>query len=204
MICRPARKFFPGSKRTRRRFICRATPIDPIGVYFSPKTRNFFADEFIASYRGILILLMQKHLEFQIVTPRTLADFRPNAGVARCAGAQRRRKDLAEVRAQQKATNRDRHRRHGIGDPNVAIPRCPGKAYEAIAGKRFRSRLSGFAKIVPGCVEMAATAVHIQAGAQVATSIARTPDGHMHCFFANFAGLSGGSNPVQTPQTESR
>ena len=24
---------------------------------------------------GILILLMQKHLEFQIVTPRTLADF---------------------------------------------------------------------------------------------------------------------------------
>ena len=30
---------------------------------------------FSTSYRGILILLMQKHLEFQIVTPRTLADF---------------------------------------------------------------------------------------------------------------------------------
>ena len=52
------------------------TAIAPIGVYFSPETRNYFADEFISSYRGILILLMQKHLEFQVVTPRTLAEFR--------------------------------------------------------------------------------------------------------------------------------
>src|SRR5207248_8639259 len=51
------------------------TPIEPVGVYFSPKTRDYFADEFITSYRGILILLMQKHWEFQIVTPRTLAEF---------------------------------------------------------------------------------------------------------------------------------
>ena len=47
----------------------------PIGVYFSPTTRNYYAQDFITSYRSILILLMQKHLEFQIVTPRTLADF---------------------------------------------------------------------------------------------------------------------------------
>ncbi|MFZ0993869.1 MAG: hypothetical protein WAN29_18350, partial [Candidatus Sulfotelmatobacter sp.] len=52
------------------------TTIAPIGVYFSPETRNYFDDQFISSYRGILILLMQKHLEFQVVTPRTLAEFR--------------------------------------------------------------------------------------------------------------------------------
>src|ERR1700679_97510 len=52
------------------------TAIAPIGVYFSPGTRNYYADEFIRSYRGILILLMRKHLEFQIVTPRTLEAFR--------------------------------------------------------------------------------------------------------------------------------
>ena len=34
----------------------------------------------------------------------------------------------------------------------------------------------------------------------MATSIARTSDGHVNCFFANFAGLRGGENPVQTPQ----
>jgi hypothetical protein len=52
------------------------SPFHPVGVYFSPDTRNFYADEFVRSYRGILILLMQKHLDFQIVTPRTLKDFR--------------------------------------------------------------------------------------------------------------------------------
>src|ERR1700733_84131 len=51
------------------------TPMDPVGVYFSPATRNFYADEFIRSYRGILILLMQAHREFQVVTPRTLDEF---------------------------------------------------------------------------------------------------------------------------------
>ncbi len=47
----------------------------PVGVYFSPKTRDYGAREFLASYRGCLILLMQKHWEFQVVTPRTLAQF---------------------------------------------------------------------------------------------------------------------------------
>jgi hypothetical protein len=51
------------------------TPIKPIGVYFSPKTRNYFANDFIKSYQGIMYLLMQAHLEFQIVTPRTLDHF---------------------------------------------------------------------------------------------------------------------------------
>ena len=69
------------------------SPVDPIGVYFSPETRNFYAEDFIASYRGILILLMQKHLEFQIVTPRTLADFRGKTLVlpdVRCSERARR------------------------------------------------------------------------------------------------------------------
>jgi len=42
--------------------------------------------------------------------------------------------------------------------------------------------------------------VQIKAGPLVATSIARTSDGHINCFFANFTGLKAGSNPVQTPQ----
>jgi hypothetical protein len=58
----------------QKTFYLPRAPIHPIGVYFSPATRNYYADEFIRSYRGILILLMQKHLEFQLVTPRTLAE----------------------------------------------------------------------------------------------------------------------------------
>jgi hypothetical protein len=50
-------------------------PIQPIGVYFSPATRNYFAEEFVRSYRGAMCLLLQSHLEFQVVTPRDLVSF---------------------------------------------------------------------------------------------------------------------------------
>jgi hypothetical protein len=53
--------------------------MQPIGVYFSPKTRNYFAKEFINAYRGTLTMLMQSHMEFQVVTPRTLDSFRGEA-----------------------------------------------------------------------------------------------------------------------------
>src|SRR5437016_5671238 len=51
-------------------------PIRPVGVYFSPASRNFDAPRFLASYRGTLLLLLENHIEFQIVTPRTLPKFR--------------------------------------------------------------------------------------------------------------------------------
>jgi hypothetical protein len=42
-------------------------------------------------------------------------------------------------------------------------------------------------------------AVRVVASPMIATSIARV-NGNPHVFFANFAGLRGGVNPVQTPQ----
>jgi len=50
-------------------------PLSPIGVYFSPATRNYFPDEFTASFKGFMNLLLMAHREFQIVTPKTLAQF---------------------------------------------------------------------------------------------------------------------------------
>ena len=50
-------------------------PIQPVGVYFSPKSRDYAAKEFLPSYRGMLVLLLQKHREFAVVTPRTLENF---------------------------------------------------------------------------------------------------------------------------------
>src|SRR4029077_21164752 len=72
------KKIFSWIKAHEDIFYSPRTAIRPIGVYFSPQTRNAFAKEFIASYRGMLILLMQKHLEFQVVTPRTLSGFQGN------------------------------------------------------------------------------------------------------------------------------
>src|SRR6266852_2219998 len=51
-------------------------PMAPVGVYFSPKSRDYDAEGFLPSFRGVLLLLLQTHREFQVVTPRTLAGFR--------------------------------------------------------------------------------------------------------------------------------
>jgi hypothetical protein len=50
-------------------------PIQPVGVYFSPKSRDFDAENFLHSYRGTLVALLRAHREFQVVTPRTLTQF---------------------------------------------------------------------------------------------------------------------------------
>jgi len=57
-------------------FYARRSQINPIGIYFSEKTRNYFPEDFMASYFGVMFLLLQSHLEFQVVTPKTLAQFK--------------------------------------------------------------------------------------------------------------------------------
>jgi hypothetical protein len=180
------------------------SPVDPIGVYFSPDTRNFYAEDFIASYRGILILLMQKHLEFQIVTPRTLADFRGKTLVlpdVRVLGDAEKGALQSSVSGGKRLviTGTDAT---GLGDSAsvVRFGDCPGRSYNAAMEKDFEqatpdSQEAFFESLKGG------NSVLIKAAPQVATSIARTPDGHVNVFFANFAGLRGGSNPVQTAQS---
>jgi hypothetical protein len=46
--------------------------ITPVAVYFSPETRNYFTDEFIKSYMGVMEMMMLNHVETSVVTPLTL------------------------------------------------------------------------------------------------------------------------------------
>lgn len=50
-------------------------PLNGVGVYFSPKSRDYTANSFLPSYRGTMVLLIQQHRALQVVTPRTLAEF---------------------------------------------------------------------------------------------------------------------------------
>lgn len=52
-------------------------PIEPISVYFSDNTRNYFSAEFIDSYRGIINILLQSHLPINIVTSRNINKIKP-------------------------------------------------------------------------------------------------------------------------------
>jgi hypothetical protein len=196
------KKIFSWIKAHEKTFYLPRSPIDPIGVYFSPETRNFGADEFIASYRGILILLMQKHLEFQIVTPRTLADFRGQTLVlpdVRVLGETEKHSLQTYVRQGKRLviTGTDAT---AIGDSQnvIRFPADPGKTYNAALEKDFDGASPDSQQKFLDSLQ-GAYAVRIKAGPHVATSIARTSDGRVNCFFANFTGLRGGSNPIQTP-----
>lgn len=179
------------------------SPIDPIGVYFSPETRNFGAKEFLESYRGVLILLMQKHLEFQIVTPRTLADFHGQTlvlpDVRALSDAEKSElKSLTGRGARLVINGKDST---GLGE-SASIVRFaddPGKAYSAALEKDFDQASPESAKEFLASLR-GGDAVKLKAGTHVATSISESSEGRVQCFFANFSGLKGGVNPVQTPE----
>ena len=50
--------------------------IHPVGLYFSPKTRDYFESQFLPEFQGWGILLLQHHREWEVVTPRMLAGFK--------------------------------------------------------------------------------------------------------------------------------
>jgi hypothetical protein len=179
------------------------TAISPIGVYFSPDTRNFYANEFLPSFRGILILLMQKHLEFQIVTPRTLSEFRghtlilPDVQIA-SEGEREWFRKYAGDRSFLVITGKDATEL-GAAKNVIRFDKCPGKDYYAALQKSVAD--SDPEREREFLVSLKSDArVSVVGSPMIATSIAQV-DGKPHVFFANFAGLQGGVNPIQTPQT---
>jgi hypothetical protein len=200
------REIFSWIKAHQNTFYQPRTPISPVGVYFSPKTRDYFADEFITSYRGILILLMQKHLEFQVVTPRILADFQgktlvlPDVRVLSDDEKMSLRKYVNSGRTLV-ITGEDASQ---LGDAqNIArFSKCPGAEYVAALSKDFAATTPDKEQAFLDKLQPSSS-VRVFASAAMATSIAQV-EGTPHVFFANFVGLRGGVNPVQTPQNNVR
>ena len=200
------KKIFTWIEDHQKTFFSPRAPIHPIGVYFSPETRNLFADDFVRSYRGVLILLMQKHLEFQVVTPRNLAEFQgetlvlPNVRVLSEQEKARLKKYVADGR-RVVITGADVS---NLGDaPNVVrFSDCPGKAYMAALESDFdRAQPELQQPFLDSLRQTSAFA--ISAPTSVATSIASV-DHKRQIFLANFTGLRGRVNPVQTPLTDVR
>ncbi len=200
------RLIFSWIKANENTFYQPRTAIAPIGVYFSNETRNYYADEFIPSYRGILILLMQKHLEFQVVTPRTLAEFQGPTLIlpdVRIMSAEERNSVRKFVDGGKTLVITGEDVSQLGAAPNVVrFSKCPGKDYYAALEKNFAESTPDqeeqFLKSLKG-----EPTVRVVASPMIATSIARV-EGKTHVFLANFAGLEGGVNPIQTPQADVR
>ena len=196
-------KLFSWIAAHEKTFYSPRSPIHPVGVYFSPLTRDYFAKDFIASYRGVLILLMQKHLEFQVVTPRTLSNFRgatlilPDVRLLSEDEKAWLRKYVA-ARKKLVITGAD-VTQLGKASNILRFAECPGKAYAARLATDFEHVTPNSAAVFLKSLKNEST-ISVTASSQVATSISLVT-GKPHIFFANFAGLRGGANPAQTPQT---
>jgi hypothetical protein len=177
-------------------------PVKPIGVYFSPTTRNHFPTEFLRSYQGILILLMQRHLSYEVVTPRTIAKFNGNALIlpdVRLLDQTERNslRTFAKSGGKLVITGTDatglRQRTN-----SAPIANCPGKAYLQALESNFAgtstSSQAAFLESLLANAEMS-----IEASPAVATHIAKV-GGKLHVYFANFKGLRAGENARQEPE----
>ncbi|MCU1305354.1 MAG: hypothetical protein JWN45_49 [Acidobacteriaceae bacterium] len=189
-------------KEHEKTFYSPRQPIDPIGIYFSPATRNYFAEEFLQSYRGVLILLLQKHWEFQVVTPRTLSEFRGRTLVL--PDVRILDDDERKWMAQFAVTHTlvvTGHDATALGARAnvVRFSDSPGKAYLAALEKDFAGASPETQREFLQALEQNAT-LKISASPWLATDIARV-NGKPHVFFANFKGLRPKVNAVQSPET---
>jgi hypothetical protein len=181
-------------------------PMHPVGVYFSPKSRNYDGANFLPSYRGTLLLLLQNHLELQVVTPRTLASFHgatlvlPNASFL----------DAEEISQLSRFVSSGGHLvitgadATTLGDLTGVsrFKNCPASSYFARVQKEFPAANETAQKDFIASLD-SKPELNIDAPPTVVTNIASV-DGTPHIFLANFTGLVPHSVAVPTPQTNIR
>ncbi|MGC1783099.1 MAG: hypothetical protein WA708_11310 [Acidobacteriaceae bacterium] len=176
-------------------------PLGAVGVYFSDATRNYFPKEFVKAYRGVLLLLLRNHIQFQIVTPRTLGTFSGSTlvlpDVCVLSG-----EEIAQLRSF--ASKGGRLILTGNSDSRVAaLPKVlsfsanPGARYLATANKNIETATPdsdrAFLKDLSN-----PDGFSIQASSDIVVYLVRV-NGKTRWFFANFKGLKTGDATVPVP-----
>src|SRR3984885_6875689 len=182
------------------------TPIEPVGVYFSSKSRDYDVGKFLPSYRGTLVALLQAHREFQVVTPRTLGEFKgktlvlPNVTTLN---------DVEKGQIESYSHNGGRLVITGAdvtglpqSDAIIRFKDCPAMAYYHALEEDFPSGSQKPPPELLAAMDVKAK-VEIDAPATVAANISRA-DGAPHIFLANFTGLVPGKIATQTPVSSIR
>ena len=177
------------------------TPIDPVGVYFSPKSRDYTPKQFLPSYRGTLVLLIQQHRALQAVTPRTLATFQGKLLILPSVSV------LSATEKQELKGFVD-HGGHLIvlGGDASGVPESPEKVvlssdpgaqyYQALQGD-FTAGSANPPKDLLNALG-ANNDLQLDAPVTVAANFAMS-GGTPHVYLANFGGLVPGKVAVPTP-----
>ena len=172
-------------------------------MYFSDKTRNFYPQDFVDSYRGVLLLMLRHHIQFRIVTPRTLADFHQQVLI------------LPDVRVLSDAESTAIHNFAGQGgrvvltghaDPKLSdlssaqrFPDAPERAYLHAAAADFGAPDTSAATDFLNSLHLSAGKVTVTASRNVVVHVAASGP-RTYIFLANFDGLKPGE--IATPRTQ--
>src|SRR5439155_25795736 len=63
------KQIFEWIGRKQKIFFPPRSPVHPVGGYYSPKSRDYYAKDFFSSYPATVLLLLLAHRFFPIVTP---------------------------------------------------------------------------------------------------------------------------------------
>jgi hypothetical protein len=181
------------------------TPMNPIGVYFSPKSRDYSHPGFLNSYRGTLVSLLQAHKEFQVVTPRTLGSYRgkvlvlPNVGVL-SESEKTELKQFADHRGHLVVAGTD-----STGIPaalQTVLPTDPGRVYfDALDHDFARAIVNPPAELLQAITIKGS--IEVDAPSTVAANFGMV-NGSPHAFLANFGGLVPSKVAIPAPATDIR
>jgi hypothetical protein len=175
-------------------------PMHPVGVYFSPKSRDYDPAGFLSSYRGLLVLLLQSHREFEVITPKTLAEFHgevlvlPNVTVLTDPEKQSLKRFVDSggrlLITGQNAT--------GFTDSEhvLALENCPASLY---LGKLEKNFIGGSQEMPVELLKLmrVKSEIEIEAPPTVAVNFGQV-NGAPHLFLANFTGLVPGKIAIPT------
>ncbi len=194
------KQIFEWIARNEKTLYLPRVPMHPVGVYFSPKSRDYAPAEFLSSYRGMLVALLQAHQEFQVVTPRTLGQFRgqtlvlPNVSVLSKA-EKAALSSYAEQGGQLVALGMVAE-----GTPSLhlsVLPADPARAYYQALEKDFLAASSKPPTDLLHAIS-ANREIEVEAPATVAANFGMV-NGRPHLFLANFGGLVPSKVGVPAP-----
>ena len=178
-------------------------PEGETGVYFSDTTRNYYQKEFVAAYRGVLLMLLQNHVQFRIVTARTLDAFHGKVLVLPDVRVLSE-KEAAGVGAFVAAggrvvlTGKTDSRLNQLQSAQ-RFPDQPELRYLDAAQKDFYTVNPASEAALLHAIQTR-TDVQVDASQNVVVHEARV-NGQTFLFLANFAGLQAGQNETPATQT---
>jgi len=183
-------------------FAVHREPTGEVGVYFSDTTRNFYPRDFVASYRGVLLLLLRNHIQFRIVTPRTVNSFDrqvlilPDVRVVSDAESSSIRR-FVEQGGRVILTGQSDTKLNDLRNA-VRYPDAPERAYLKTAEADFNSPDSPAATDFLRSFRLSGKVV-VTASRNLVAHVA-TIGTRQYIFLANFDGLRAGE--VATPRTQ--